>query len=200
MNFLHIINHYMIFQLVQAVVLPPFFSFLLCYYNFFLFFLVIISILFNIFNYLFNHFLFCRFVLFNRFKYCLFRFWRFYRFFNYFRFFYFLFIFFIFFNLISRFFSNALTLILFKCSICFCDNSFIFSVFLHSHLLLQKKKNRDWCSLPSRFGNGIPGHTTRAPPYSRGGRVRTGDLTTASLPPWPPSISVSFMNCCSDIL
>ena len=32
-------------------------------------------------------------------------------------------------------------------------------------------KTRDWCILPSRFGNGIPGHTTRAPPYSRGGRV-----------------------------
>ncbi len=47
------------------------------------------------------------------------------------------------------------------------------------------QKTGDWCILPSRFGNGIPGHTTRAPPFARGGRVRTGDLTTASPPPWP---------------
>ncbi len=50
--------------------------------------------------------------------------------------------------------------------------------------------------LPSRFGNGIPGHTTRASPYARGGRVRTGDLTTASTSPWPqghddPYISIA---------
>jgi hypothetical protein len=30
-----------------------------------------------------------------------------------------------------------------------------------------------------------PGHTTRAQPLSRGGRVRTGDQTTASPMPWP---------------
>jgi hypothetical protein len=30
-----------------------------------------------------------------------------------------------------------------------------------------------------------PGHTARAPPLSRGGRVQTGDQTTASPMPWP---------------
>jgi hypothetical protein len=48
----------------------------------------------------------------------------------------------------------------------------------------------DWCILPSRFGNGIPGHTTRAPPYTSGGMVRTGDLTITSPPPWPQGHNV----------
>jgi hypothetical protein len=30
-----------------------------------------------------------------------------------------------------------------------------------------------------------PGHTARAPPFTRGGRVRPGDQTTASPTPWP---------------
>ncbi len=30
-----------------------------------------------------------------------------------------------------------------------------------------------------------PGHTARAPPFTRGGRVRTGDQTTTSPTPWP---------------
>ncbi len=33
--------------------------------------------------------------------------------------------------------------------------------------------------------NGIQGCTTRAPPFSRGGRGRTGDQTIASPMPWP---------------
>ncbi len=31
-----------------------------------------------------------------------------------------------------------------------------------------------------RFGDDVPGHTTRAPPYARGGRVQTDDQTIAS--------------------
>ena len=33
--------------------------------------------------------------------------------------------------------------------------------------------------------NGIRGYTARAPPLSRGGRVRTGDQTISSPTPWP---------------
>ena len=53
---------------------------------------------------------------------------------------------------------------------------------LRIRLLIANTKNPVyWCILPSKY----PGHATRAPPLSRGGRVWTGDQTMASPMPWP---------------
>ncbi len=51
-----------------------------------------------------------------------------------------------------------------------------------------------------RFGKGILGHTTRAPPCTRGGRVQTEDQTIPSQMPWPlghyiPSICLGCAKC-----
>ena len=49
-----------------------------------------------------------------------------------------------------------------------------------------------WCILP-QWSELHPGHTTRALPLSRGGRVQTGDPTISSPTPWPIGHDIPFL-------